>query len=88
MKPIQFESKAYNDFINWASENKQIFVKIIELIKDIDRNGVNKGLGKPEPLKHELSSYWSRRITEEHRFVYKIIKDVIIIAHCKDHYKD
>jgi toxin YoeB len=88
MKPVQFESKSYNDFVNWAIEDKNIFSRIIELIKDIDRNGLNKGKGKPEPLKHELSGYWSRRITEEQRIVYKIVDGVIIIAQCKGHYKN
>ena len=87
MKTIQFEEATYSDFVNWASENKIIFKKIADLIKDIDRNGVNIGIGKPEPLKHTLAGYWSRRITDEHRLVYKIENEIIVIAQCKGHYK-
>jgi toxin YoeB len=87
MKAVQFEESAYLDFINWATLNKIVFNKIIELIKDIDRNGTSKGIGKPEPLKYELRGYWSRRISGEHRFVYKVENEIIIIVHCKGHYK-
>ena len=87
MKIVQFEDVAYGDFINWATNNKKIFKKITDLIKDIDRNGEQFGIGKPEPLKHDLTGFWSRRIKEEHRLVYKIVKDIIIIAQCKGHYK-
>ena len=87
MKTVQFEEAAYSDFINWASEDKAIFKKITDLIKDIDRNGVNIGIGKPEPLKHNLAGYWSRRITDEHRLVYKIENEIIVIVQCKGHYK-
>jgi toxin YoeB len=87
MKTVQFEEATYIDFVNWASENKIIFKKIADLIKDIDRNGVNIGIGKPEPLKHDLAGYWSRRITDEHRLVYKIENEIIVIAQCKGHYK-
>ena len=87
MKTVQFEEATYIDFVNWASENKTIFKKIADLIKDIDRNGVNIGIGKPEPLKHNLAGYWSRRITDEHRLVYKIENEIIVIVQCKGHYK-
>ena len=87
MKTIQFEEVAYSDFVNWATDDKTIFKKIANLIKDIDRKGVNVGIGKPEPLKHNLTGYWSRRITDEHRLVYKIENEVIVIAQCKGHYK-
>jgi len=87
MKTIQFEEVAYSDFVNWATDDKTIFKKTANLIKDIDRNGVNVGIGKPEPLKHNLTGYWSRRITDEHRLVYKIENEVIVIAQCKGHYK-
>ena len=62
-----------------------ILKKINELIKDIERNG-NEGLGKPEPLKHELSGYWSRRITEVHRLIYSIDEENIYIASCRGDY--
>ena len=87
MKTIQFEEVAYSDFVNWATDDKTIFKKIANLIKDIDRNGENVGIGNPEPLKHNLTGYWSRRIINEHRLVYKIENEVIVIAQCKGHYK-
>ncbi len=85
MKSIRFESEAFVDFTNWSVENKAIFKKINELIKDIDRDNFH-GIGKPDPLKHELKGWWSRRISEEDRLVYKIENEVIIISQCKGHY--
>ncbi|MDB9442407.1 Txe/YoeB family addiction module toxin [Sphaerospermopsis kisseleviana CS-549] len=63
----------------------EVFKKILELIKDIQREPFS-GIGKPEPLKYELQGYWSRRITDEHRLVYKVEEDVLIILSCKYHY--
>jgi toxin YoeB len=57
MKTVQFENTAYDDFVNWATVDKAIFRKITDLIKDIDRNGANTGIGKPEPLKYNLRGY-------------------------------
>ena len=85
MKQVSFEEKAFEDFTNWASQDKKLYTKIIALIKDIKRSPF-LGLGKPEPLKHELSGYWSRRINDEHRLVYKVTDTMIIIASCKYHY--
>ena len=85
MKQIAFEEKAFEDFTNLATQDKKLYTKIIALIKDIKRNPF-LGLGKPEPLKHELSGYWSRRINDEHRLVYKVTDTMIIIASCKYHY--
>jgi toxin YoeB len=69
----------------WGKEDKKVFKKILELIKDIQREPFS-GIGKPEPLKYELQGYWSRRITDEHRLVYKIEEDLLIILSCKYHY--
>jgi toxin YoeB len=80
-----FSDISWKHYLFWQSEDKKILGKINELIRDIERNG-NEGLGKPEPLKHELSGYWSRRITDVHRLVYKITDKGIYIASCKDHY--
>lgn len=77
--------KSFDSFCEWAIEDKKTFKKIESLIKDIQRNPF-KGLGKPEPLKHELSGFWSRRISDEHRLVYKIEKDIVYIVACKYHY--
>lgn len=80
-----FSEIAWNHYLYWQSENKKILKKINELIQDIERNG-NEGLGKPEPLKHELSGYWSRRITDVHRLTYSIDDENIYIVSCRDHY--
>ena len=85
MKQVAFEEKAFENFTNWATQDKKLYTKIIALIKDIKRSPF-LGLGKPEPLKHELSGYWSRRINDEHRLVYKVTDTMIIIASCKYHY--
>ena len=82
---IVFEASAFEDFNDWAKLDKKIYRKIVELIKDIDRSPFS-GLGKPEPLKHELSGYWSRRINDRHRLVYKVTDTEIIIIACKYHY--
>ncbi len=86
MKRVGFFPKAFDDFSNWATEDKRIHQKIVVLIKDIQRNPFT-GLGKPEPLRHELHGYWSRRITKEHRLVYKVTDEEVIIASCKYHYE-
>jgi len=85
MRQIIFESSAFNDFTNWVTENKKLYAKIVRLIKDIQRSPFT-GLGKPEPLRHELKGYWSRRIDIEHRLVYKVTDKAIIIIGCKYHY--
>ena len=85
MRQVIFESSAFNDFTNWATENKKLYAKIIRLIKDIQRSPFT-GLGKPEPLRHELKGYWSRRRDIEHRLVYKVTDEAIIIIGCKYHY--
>ena len=82
---ITFTTDAFNDFQSWSKEDKKVFSKIVSLIKDVERSPF-KGIGKPEPLKHDFSGYWSRRITQEHRLVYKVEKDTIFIASCKFHY--
>jgi toxin YoeB len=82
---IVFESSAFADFNDWIKLDKKIHRKIIELIKDINRHPF-QGLGKPEALKHDLSGYWSRRIDREHRLVYKVTNEEIIILSCKYHY--
>jgi len=84
-KKIVFEASAFEDFYQWASSDQKIYHKIVNLIKDINRSPF-KGLGKPEPLKYELSGYWSRRINEEHRLVYQVSDEEIIIIACKYHY--
>jgi toxin YoeB len=83
---VAFEKSAFEDFTHWATDDKKIYKRITSLIMDILRQPY-RGLGKPEPLKHELQSYWSRRITEEHRLVYKLEHETVIIVACKYHYQ-
>ena len=78
-------NRAWEDYLYWQKTNKKVLIKINSLIKDIARNQ-NNGLGSPEPLKHELSGYWSRRITLEHRLVYRITDKEIRIIQCRYHY--
>ncbi|MBN2804378.1 MAG: Txe/YoeB family addiction module toxin, partial [Deltaproteobacteria bacterium] len=73
------------DYLYWQKNDKKNLRRVNELIKDIDRYGY-EGIGKPEPLKHNLSGYWSRRITTEHRIIYKIENDSILIAQLRYHY--
>jgi toxin YoeB len=85
MKKIAFEETAFQHFTEWASTDKKLYQRIVNLIKDILRQPY-AGIGKPEALKHEFSGYWSRRINDEHRLVYKVDDDTVIIASCKYHY--
>ncbi len=87
MRKIAFLPGAFEDFNFRTAENKKIHKKIIDLIKDIDRHPF-QGIGKPEPLKYELKGLWPRRITEEHRLVYKITEQEIILLSCRFHYTD
>lgn len=84
MKLVWTES-AWEDYIWWQTEDRKVIKRINRLIKEIQRNG-NSGIGKPEPLKHGFQGYWSRRITDEHRLVYKIFGDELRIASCRYHY--
>jgi len=80
-----FAEKAWEDYLYWQKTDKKIVKRINTLIKDIKR-GPFEGIGKPEPLKHALSGYWSRRINEEHRIVYKVYDDSLLIAQLRYHY--
>ena len=82
---ITWNSDAWKEYVEWQSEDKKVVKKINELIKDIAILG-NEGIGKPEPLKHEFSGFWSRRITDKHRFIYKVTEEEIIIIACVNHY--
>lgn len=85
MRKIAFEKSAFEDFNSWASSDPNIYRRIVALISDILRQPFS-GLGKPEPLRHQLKGYWSRRITEEHRLVYKVDAEAVVIVSCKYHY--
>ncbi len=86
MRKISFLPEAFEYYNDWASENRKIHAKIKALIKDIGRNPF-AGIGKPEPLRHELKGLWSRRITDEHRLVYKVSDEEILIYSCRFHYE-
>lgn len=81
-----WSDKAWNDYLYWQTQDKKTLVKINKLVKDIERNGVYEGIGKPEPLKYRKG--WSRRIDEKNRLVYDIDEhENILIAACKGHYE-
>ncbi|ERT38911.1 Txe/YoeB family addiction module toxin [Fusobacterium nucleatum] len=82
---IIWDDEAWKEYVEWQTIDRKIVKKINELIKDIQRNG-NEGIGKPEPLQHELSGYWSRRIDYKNRLVYKISDTQITIVACANHY--
>jgi len=82
---LDFEKSAYEDFQYWIKNDKKKALKILQLLEDIEIQPFS-GLGKPEPLKYNLSECWSRRIDLEHRLVYKIEGDVIKIYSCRFHY--
>ncbi len=83
---LLFSERAWEDYLYWQQTDKKLVKKINDLIKDISRNA-HEGIGKPEPLKHALAGYWSRRITDEHRLVYKVEGTVIKIAQARYHYE-
>ena len=85
MMRITFSKNAWEDYVSWQREDKKILRKINNLIKDIQRTPF-EGQGKPEPLKFDLSGYWSRRIDLEHRLVYQYQDNEILIYSCKFHY--
>ncbi len=85
MRKVAFLTRSFDEFNQWAIEDKKIYVKIVSLIKDIQRDPFS-GLGKPEALKHNLSGLWSRRINQEHRLVYSVSDQEVVIVSCKFHY--
>jgi len=85
MRKVAFLTRSFDEFNQWAIDDKKIYAKIVNLIKDIQRDPFS-GLGKPEPLKHDLSGLWSRRITKQHRLVYSVSDEDIVIVSCKFHY--
>jgi toxin YoeB len=80
-----FSETAWDDYQYWIKTDKKILKRVNTLIKDIQRSPFS-GVGKPEPLKHGLAGYWSRRINDEHRIVYNVENDSIIIAQVRYHY--
>jgi len=78
---------AWNEYLYWQTQDRKTLKRINQLLQDIDRNGYD-GIGKPEPLKHELSGFWSRHIYDANCIVYRIENGQIEIAQCGSHYKD
>lgn len=83
--PIKFSDQAWEDYLFWQSKDKATLKRINTLLKDIQRSPF-EGIGKPEPLRHNLAGFWSRRIDEEHRLVYAVQDDTILVALCRYHY--
>ncbi len=85
MKNLEFDPAAFDDLAWWIEKDRKIALRIMKLIEDVQRNPF-EGLGKPEPLKHQLKGCWSRRIDDEHRLVYQVLEEKIRILACRYHY--
>jgi toxin YoeB len=79
--------EGWDNYLYWQTQDKKTLKRINQLLKDIERNG-NDGIGKPEALIGDLSGWWSRRIDDTNRLVYRIEKGKIIVSHCRTHYGD
>jgi toxin YoeB len=84
---IIFTETGWNDYVHWQNQDKKTIKRINQLIQDIVRNG-NEGIGKPEALSGDLSGWWSRRIDELNRLVYRIVDGRVEIIQCRSHYTD
>ena len=82
---LVFTTNGWDDYTHWQQADHQVLKRINLLLTVITRNG-NEGIGKPEELNHDFAGYWSRRITDEHRLVYKVDGDQVRIAACRYHY--
>ena len=82
---IIFVDESWEDYLYWQKTDRKILERINNLVKDISRNPYS-GLGKPEPLKYKYQGFWSRRITEGHRLIYRVVDEEIQIAKCRFHY--
>ena len=85
VKNLEFDADAFEDLAWWIENDRKKALKIIKLIREVQRNPV-EGTGQPEALKHDLSGCWSRRIDQEHRLVYEVLDDKIRILACRFHY--
>ncbi len=82
---LMFSNEAWEDYLHWQKQDRNMVERINKLIKQVQRDPF-VGVGKPEPLKHALSGFWSRRITDEHRMVYRVTEDALEIAQLRFHY--
>ena len=85
MKKLSFVDESWEDYLYWLKVDNKLFKRLNQLIKETLRNPF-EGLGKPEPLKYKFQGCWSRRINQEHRLVYKVLDNEIIILSCRFHY--
>jgi toxin YoeB len=85
VRTIEFDPSAFDDLTWWAEQDRAQAIRIIRLVRDIQRDPF-AGIGKPEPLRHELAGCWSRRIDQEHRLVYQVLPEKIRILACRYHY--
>ena len=84
-RKLIFSDEAWEDYLHWQETDRSMVRRINQLIKDIRRSPY-EGIGKPEPLKHQLAGWWSRRIDAEHRFVYRVTENAVEIATLRHHY--
>ena len=82
---LAFSENAWGDYLHWQKTDRKVLKRINYLIQEVLRSPY-EGIGKPEPLKHGLTGYWSRRIDSEHRLVYKVERGAILIVQCRYHY--
>ena len=87
IRVIQWDFDAWEDYLYWQGQDKKILKRINQLVKDICRNPF-EGIGKPEPLKGNLTGFWSRRVDEEHRLVYAVEDSAVVVISCRGHYDD
>jgi len=89
---LVWDESAWQDYLYWQTQDRRVLKRINQLVRDIARGAAdgqpNQGIGKPQALKHGLHGYWSRRITDEHRLVYKVVDGELRIAACRYHYED
>ena len=83
---VEFSKRAAEEYRYWQKKNPRLWERINRLLRDIAERPFG-GIGKPEPLRHDLTGFWSRRITGEHRLVYRVEKGVIQVAQCRFHYE-
>jgi toxin YoeB len=85
VRNIAFHADAFEELRAWAETDKKLHLKILDLLDDVARSPFT-GLGKPEPLKGEWQGYWSRRINDEHRLIYRVTDTEIVVMRCRGHY--
>lgn len=82
---VVFSAHAWEEYVGWQKTHPKLVQRVNALIREIQRSPF-EGIGKPEPLRHALAGYWSRRVTDEHRLVYKVTGDAVLIAQVRYHY--